>query len=264
MLAAGSLVDLVDHHHRVGIGAIDQRLEDLARARALPLAGRARQHPARGQAAHRDEAHAGAEQCRNLAREVGLAHARRAEQQHRRDLEGVAAVLRQRELAFEIVQHFVEVGQIVVEVLHRRQAAGLDLEALGPALEHALVGAAQRLVLAPRVRRQARQALVHVRVAEDVPHLRDADLVGRGGGCRHSVLQTLADKRVKQECGQRKPTLPIYPHAAFGPATPRQHVCNKSHRRSGPPRGRRRTSGNGPPTQLAQTHSRSRHVDTTP
>jgi hypothetical protein len=36
MLAAG-LVDLVDHHHRVGVLAVDQRLEHLARARALPL-----------------------------------------------------------------------------------------------------------------------------------------------------------------------------------------------------------------------------------
>ena len=44
---AARLVDLVDDHHRVGVGAVDQRLEDLARPRALPLAGRAATAPSR-------------------------------------------------------------------------------------------------------------------------------------------------------------------------------------------------------------------------
>lgn len=34
---AGGLVDLVHHDHRIGISAFHQGLEDLARARALPL-----------------------------------------------------------------------------------------------------------------------------------------------------------------------------------------------------------------------------------
>ena len=40
------LVDFVDHHHRVGAGAVHQGLEDLARACALPLRRRATRHPA--------------------------------------------------------------------------------------------------------------------------------------------------------------------------------------------------------------------------
>ena len=46
VLAAG-LVDLVDHHHRVGVLAVDQGLEHLAGTRALPLARGARSAPSR-------------------------------------------------------------------------------------------------------------------------------------------------------------------------------------------------------------------------
>jgi len=69
---AARLVDLVDHHHRVGIFAVDQGLENLSGARALPLTGRTAEHPAGGQGAHRDEAHAGAQQLGDLARECVL------------------------------------------------------------------------------------------------------------------------------------------------------------------------------------------------
>jgi hypothetical protein len=117
---AAGLVDLVDHHHRVRILAIDQRLEHLAGARALPLRRGAAQHPAGRERTHRDETHAGSEQAGQLAREVRLAHTRRAQQQRRRDLQRVAAVLAQRQLAFHVVEHLREVRHLVVQVVHRR------------------------------------------------------------------------------------------------------------------------------------------------
>ena len=72
---------------------------------------------------------------RDLAREVRLADARRAQQQHGRDLQRVAAVVAQGQLALHVVEHLVEVGHLVIEMLHGRQTAGLDLEALGALLE---------------------------------------------------------------------------------------------------------------------------------
>jgi hypothetical protein len=51
-----------------------------------------------------------------------LAHTGRAEQQQGRDLERIAAVFAERDLALHVVEHVGEVGQVVVEVVHRRQA----------------------------------------------------------------------------------------------------------------------------------------------
>ena len=147
---AAGLVDLVDHHHRVGVLAVDQRLEHLAGPRALPLARCARKHPAGGERAHRQEAHAGAEQPCQLTREVRLADSRCAKQEQRRDLQRVAAVLAQRELAPDVVEHVGEVRQLVVQVVHDRHARRLDLEALGALLQHALVGRAQAFVFLRR------------------------------------------------------------------------------------------------------------------
>jgi hypothetical protein len=63
-----------------------------------------------------------------------LADTRGAEQQRGRDLQRIAAVLAQRQLALHVVEHLDEVGQLVVQVVHRRQAGWLDLEALGTLL----------------------------------------------------------------------------------------------------------------------------------
>ncbi len=107
------------------------------------------------------------------ARKVRLADAGRAEQQRGRDLERVAAVLAQRELALHVVEHLGEVGHLVVQVLHHWQAGGLDLEAFGTLFEHALVGGAQGLVL---LRRQFGQATLDVVAAVDRAHGGDRDV----------------------------------------------------------------------------------------
>ncbi len=167
------LVDLVDHDHRVGILAVHQRLEHLARPRALPLGGRAREQPTGGHRAHGHHAHAGAQQIGQLAREMGLADARRAQQQHGRDLQAVAAVLRQRHVALDVVQRVGEVGQLLIQVAHVGYATGFDLEALGAALEHALVSVAKRLVL---MRGQLGQLALHVAGPEHTAQMGDRQL----------------------------------------------------------------------------------------
>mmetsp|Transcript_11770 Transcript_11770/g.27564 ORF Transcript_11770/g.27564 Transcript_11770/m.27564 type:complete len:408 (+) Transcript_11770:337-1560(+) len=183
-LAAG-LVDLVHHHHRVRVVAVHERLEHLAGSRAPPLAAGAGEHPAGGQRAHRHETHAGAQQLRQLPREMRLAHAGRAEQQQRRDLERVAAVVAQRDLAPHIVQHLVKVGQLVVQGVHGRQPRGLDLEALLALLEHALIGGAQGFVL---LGRQLVQPLGHFFQPVDAAHARNGDARGDtgDGGTAHA------------------------------------------------------------------------------
>jgi len=117
----------------------------------------------------------GAQQLGHLAREMGFAHPRRAQQEHGRDLQRVAAVGAQGQLAAQVVQHLMEVGQLVVQVLHGRQAGGFDLEALGPLLQHALVCGAQGLMIAGR---QLAQAFLHRIQTVDMPHVgnRDAPL----------------------------------------------------------------------------------------
>ena len=86
---AAGLVDLVHDDHRVGVVAVDERVEDLAGLGVLPLRRGARQDPAGGQRAHADELVAGTEQLGQAAREVRLADAGIAEQQHRLELERI-------------------------------------------------------------------------------------------------------------------------------------------------------------------------------
>ena len=140
------LVELVDHDHRVGVVAVQESVEHLARLGVLPLRGGARQHPARGERAHRHEAEAGAEQLGHLAREMRLADSGLAEQQHRRQLDRVVGVDAQREVLADVGEHLGEVGQLVEQALHRRQRRGLDGEALAAEAHHLLVERAQRLV----------------------------------------------------------------------------------------------------------------------
>jgi len=144
------LVDFVDDHHRVRVGTVDQRFEDLP--------GRAPFHwldaPDSTQPAVRllmlmkpipvpsrwatSRAKWVFPMPGGPSSSIGVI------------LQRVAAVVAQGELAAHVVENAGEVGHLVVEVVHRRQAAGFDLETLGAAFEHALVGGAQRLVFALR------------------------------------------------------------------------------------------------------------------
>ncbi|EWS63850.1 hypothetical protein Y695_02913 [Hydrogenophaga sp. T4] len=142
------LVDLVDHDHRVGVLAVHQGLEHLARFGALPLRRGPRQQPAGRHRAHRDQAHAGTQQVGDLFGEMGLAHAGWPEQQDRGHLQAVAAVLAEGHVALHVVQHLTKIGQQVVQRCHVGHARGFDSEALGAAFEHALPGVAQALVFA--------------------------------------------------------------------------------------------------------------------
>ncbi len=79
---------------------------------------------------------------------MGLAHAGRAQQQHGRDLQAIAAVLRQCHVALDVVQHLGEVGQLLIQAGHVGDARGLDLKALRTTLQHAFVHGAQGFVFA--------------------------------------------------------------------------------------------------------------------
>jgi hypothetical protein len=63
-------------------------------------------------------------------------------------------------------------------VVHRRQARGLDLEALGALLEHALVGGAQAFVLALR---QLVEPLLDIVHAVQAAHLGNGKHTADGG-----------------------------------------------------------------------------------
>ena len=115
---AAGLVDFVHHDDGVGVFALHQGLEHLARACAFPLCRRPRQQPASGHGAHRQQVHARAQQLGQVAGKVGLADAGWAQQQHGGHLQPIAAVLRQGYVAFHIVQHVGEVGQQLVQAAH--------------------------------------------------------------------------------------------------------------------------------------------------
>src|SRR5438132_11639770 len=83
---------------------------------------------------------------RELAREVGLADARLAEQQHRRQLDRVVGIDAQREVLADGLEHHREVRQVLKQVLHLGERRGLDGEALAAQAQHLLVDGAQRLV----------------------------------------------------------------------------------------------------------------------
>ena len=107
-----------------------------------------------------------------MARKVRLADAGRAQQQHGRDLQAVAAVLCQGDVALHVVQHLREVGQLFIQVGHVGHARGLNLEALGAALQHAFVHGAQGVVLTLVARLlQPRELALDVARVEHVAHL---------------------------------------------------------------------------------------------
>jgi len=110
-----------------------------------------------------------------------FAYARGAQQQHGRDLQAIAAALGQGHLAAHVVEHFGEVGQLLVQGRHVGQAGGFDLEALGAALEHAFVHRAQRFMVALRAGiLQPGQLARHVGRVEHAAHLGHRQAQGRG------------------------------------------------------------------------------------
>jgi hypothetical protein len=82
-------------------------------------------------------------------------------------------------LALDVVEHLGEVGQVVVEVIHHRQAGGLDLKALGALLEHALVGGAQTFMLPLRQLVELAADLVDT---VEAAHAGDRDAAARPDG----------------------------------------------------------------------------------
>ena len=120
------LVDVHAVEDRVGIGAavvrgrepnnlarVDRHLGELVGEAAGGAVFEQAIDPAGRHQAHRQKAHAGAEQHRELACEMGLAGAGRAEQQQRGDLERVARVFAKRKLAADVVEQPSEVGHLV-------------------------------------------------------------------------------------------------------------------------------------------------------
>jgi hypothetical protein len=87
-------------------------------------------------------------------------------------------------LAPHVVQRLAEVRQLVVEGVHHRHARRLDLEALGPPLEHALVGGPQVFVL---LLRELVQAAFDVGHAVHRTQLGDRDVRGAHG---HQIVRT--------------------------------------------------------------------------
>ena len=140
------LVELVHDDDRVRVLAVEERVEHLAGLRVLPLRRSAGEHPARSQRAHGHEAEAGAEELSKLAREVRLADARLAEEQHRRQLDRVVRVDAEREVPADVREHHGEVGQLLEQALHLGQRRRLDGEALAAQAHHLLVERAQRFV----------------------------------------------------------------------------------------------------------------------
>ena len=111
---------------------------------------------------------------------MGFADTRRAEQEQRRDFQRISAVFAQSKLAFDVVQHLSEVGQVVVEVVHHRQTRGFDLKTLGAFFQHALVCGAQAFVFLLRQLVQLAADFVH---AVHRPHACNRYAAAR---CRHS------------------------------------------------------------------------------
>src|SRR6185295_2144914 len=107
----------------------------------------------------------GAEKLGQLAREVRLADARLAEQQHRRQLDRVVGIDAQREVLADVFQHFAEVRQLLEQALHLGEGGRLDGEALAAQAQHLLVYGAQRLV---RRWRKLLQGFFHGRYFVDI------------------------------------------------------------------------------------------------
>ena len=144
-IAAG-LVDLVEHDDRIGVFALDQRLRDLAGPRVMPLRRRAGQHPSRRQRAHRHELEARRERMGQALREIRLAEARLAEQQHRRELDRLVAGDGERQEFAQIVETCVEIGRRVVQVVDGCGGRRLDDVARAAELAHPVVPALEPFV----------------------------------------------------------------------------------------------------------------------
>ncbi len=76
-------------------------------------------------------------------------------------------------MALDVIQGVGEIGQLLVQGRHVGQAAGLDLEALGAAFQHALVRGAQMLVVPVR---ELGQLALHLVGAEYAAQIRDRQL----------------------------------------------------------------------------------------
>jgi hypothetical protein len=96
-------------------------------------------------------------------------------------------------VALHVVEHGAEVGQRLVQRGHVGHARGLDLEALGAALEHAFIDAAQVVVVALAARLlQPRELALDLGGGKHVAYLRHRQAQNGGWGNKalflHHVL----------------------------------------------------------------------------